>query len=338
MSKCPHLHRRGNVLYFRLSVPVRFRSILKVSELTASLHTQERKKAIPAAYKLAGDAKTLFLYLDGAMTDKNDYDYDGVGDDLLRAVCDKLEKDEKIIILSLSPLAQRIIAERDNSVAAAKRREAQSVLQVKADAFDKLQPVAMIAPVAQQESVDTVSRQSPKKRSKSPRLSVVRESQIDNLDKSTHAANKKTRAAKWWDVFIELAGDKQVDELEQIDIDYYLEEVCFLPSNDGAPEYKGLTYKDQIKLCKKNKSETISNKTFINSYRTQIKKIVEYGYKEFKGSGFKKLVVDSSNKYNGNQEAGKGEQRHLTIAGVDKLVNNDVMRGYIDNQDTVHNE
>lgn len=63
MPKCPHLHRRHNTLYFRLSVPVRFQSILHVRELTQSLHTQNHKEAIPAAYKLAGEAKTLFLYL-----------------------------------------------------------------------------------------------------------------------------------------------------------------------------------------------------------------------------------------------------------------------------------
>ncbi len=55
MSKCPHLHSCGNVFYFRISIPPRFCAILKVSELTTSLHTQERKNAIPVAYKLAGE-------------------------------------------------------------------------------------------------------------------------------------------------------------------------------------------------------------------------------------------------------------------------------------------
>lgn len=58
----PHLIRRVNVLYFRISVPARFRDILKVRELTQSLHTQNIKDAIPAAYKLASEAKILFNY------------------------------------------------------------------------------------------------------------------------------------------------------------------------------------------------------------------------------------------------------------------------------------
>lgn len=61
MSKISHLYRRGNTLYFRVSVPERFRLILNTSEFTQSLRTQNRKDAIPAAYKLAGEAKKTFL-------------------------------------------------------------------------------------------------------------------------------------------------------------------------------------------------------------------------------------------------------------------------------------
>ncbi len=61
MAKNPYLFRRGNVLYFRITVPVNLRLILKVSELSQSLATQDTKTAIPAAYLLASEAKSLFL-------------------------------------------------------------------------------------------------------------------------------------------------------------------------------------------------------------------------------------------------------------------------------------
>jgi hypothetical protein len=88
MSKTLNLYRRGNVLYFRLSVPDRFRAILRVSEFTQSLHIQNRKDAIPAAYKLAGEAKTFFNYIDSFMSDKELTD-DPTGD-LIKLINQKL--------------------------------------------------------------------------------------------------------------------------------------------------------------------------------------------------------------------------------------------------------
>jgi hypothetical protein len=64
------------------------------------------------------------------------------------------------------------------------------------------------------------------------------------LDEKKVEANKKTTADNWWNVFIDLIGDKQIDDLEQVDIDCYLEEVSFLPSNDTAPENNWLNYKE----------------------------------------------------------------------------------------------
>jgi integrase len=328
------------VLYFRLAVPLRFRSILKVSELTTSLHTQERKNAIPAAYKLAGAAKTLFLYLDYAMTEKDDYEID---EDSLRKIIEGIEDGERSVLRkkaqAFSLPALMAIKKKDIEINVLKEnyeRELEQALKKRElDTYRQLQSVVVTSSTVQKEPV---KENTPiKKRSKSPRLSVVRESQHDNLDKTTASANKKTKAAKWWDVFIELVGDKQADNLEQIDIDFYLEEVCFLPSDDNAKEYKGLSYKDQIKLCKKNKSETIAINSFKNGYKTPIKKFVEYGYKEFKSLGFAKITVDALNKYSGNKEAGESEQRNLDIAEVDTLINNDVMNGYINNQSEVHN-
>jgi hypothetical protein len=256
------------VLYFRLSVPLRFRSILKVSELTTSLRTQDRKNAIPAAHKLAGEAKTLFLFLDAAMTDKNDYD--NLDDDFIRGALDGIGKEEPEAFKKKSPVfslpAMMAMKKKDIELDTLKERHERELEQAlnkkELDVLRRFQAVVVNAPATQQEPIEE-NKPPTKKRSKSPRLSVVRENLLDNLDEAKAEANKKTRAAKWWDVFIELTGNKQANDLEQIDIDCYLEEVCFLPSEDTAPEYKDLSYKEKIKLCKKNKSETISKKAFV---------------------------------------------------------------------------
>jgi len=45
MAKIPYLIRRKNIFYFRLVVPVEFRSSLKVREVTRSLKTENRAEA-----------------------------------------------------------------------------------------------------------------------------------------------------------------------------------------------------------------------------------------------------------------------------------------------------
>ena len=339
MSKCPYLHRRGNVLYFRISIPPRFRLIFNISEFTASLHTQERKNAIPVAYRFAAVVKNIFLHLDTSMSNnKSDETYT---DEELQAIVDYLDEEERKVIASLSQAAREIIQNKESKAIAARRREQQGIIEAQANAFkilqQQLETNAYLPTSTKTLKSNDRNILISEKRIKSPRLSVIRISQHDNLDKTKVAANKKTTADKWWNIFIELVGDKQAENLEQIDIDFFLEEVSFLPSHDTDSEFLDLTYKEKIAFCKKNKIKTIAKKTFKSNYKTPIKEFVVYGYKNFRDVGFKKLVVDDSNQYEGNQEAGEREQRPLSISEVDKLINNSVMLAYISNPLEVHN-
>lgn len=342
MSKCPHLYRRGNVLYFRLSVPLRFRAFLRTSEITQSLHTQDRRTAIPAAHKLACEAKTLFLHLDKAisnMTNREDYSIEE-----LEAVVNDLDREEKEIIASFPLLARKFIEQRDKEKAAilakANERERLAGLKTKAEAFDKLQSLSLVVSSVNQQPVVVSAPSFAKKRSTAPRLSVIRERHINSLNGVTTAANTKITAAKWWDAFVDVVGDKSIADFEQTDVDTYLIEICYLPSQDTETKYssqlKKLSYKDKIKFCKDRGLETISKKSFVNNYKSPLDKFLEFGYREYKTQGFKKIIVDKTNKYIGNQEAGKNEQRPLTVGEVDKLINNDEMRAYINDPNSVH--
>jgi len=55
MAKIPYLIRRKNIFYFRLVMPVEFRSFLKVREITQSLRTENREEAIHQVLKLAAN-------------------------------------------------------------------------------------------------------------------------------------------------------------------------------------------------------------------------------------------------------------------------------------------
>lgn len=158
MSKTSHIHRRGNTLYFRLAVPDRFRSILKVTQFNQSLRTQDRKTAIPAAYKLASEAKTLFNYIDSLMLQDDE--------DFLRGVVDELNKKDsllaarkKMVQSELSKLEknERIEALEDELLTNDRKHKKEleaNDRKTKADAFDKLTSLTIIgAPNTQQEPI-----------------------------------------------------------------------------------------------------------------------------------------------------------------------------------------
>jgi len=61
MAKIPYLIRRKNIFYFRLVVPVEFRDLLKVREITKSLRTENREEATHQALKLAAYFRAAML-------------------------------------------------------------------------------------------------------------------------------------------------------------------------------------------------------------------------------------------------------------------------------------
>lgn len=102
------------------------------------------------------------------MTDKDEYEE--MSNDFLLDVLKDIEKEERKQIASLPTLARRIIEEKEIAVKAARQRERQAELQVKADAFDKLQSISVRS---------SLGRQEEKRKSDAPMLSVVFKSYVD---------------------------------------------------------------------------------------------------------------------------------------------------------------
>lgn len=70
----PYLYRRGEVIAFRIAVPLELRQLIGFRELTKSLRTSDKHLALPIALELAANAKRLFYDLRKIMSDN-------VGDD-----------------------------------------------------------------------------------------------------------------------------------------------------------------------------------------------------------------------------------------------------------------
>lgn len=248
MSKTSHLYRRGNNLYFRLSVPNRFRAILKVTQFTQSLHTQNRKDAIPASYRLASEAKTLFLRLDTLMSEN-------FTDEELKAVVDEIEsgeKSEKIERLTAklrlvkrqsasklmsSEIKSRIMIEELESESYAReqshRKERELVvLKSKADAYDKLSSLTFAAvPTVQQEPITAKVMES-----NAPLLSVVYQKFLDSYvgKGSTSGESNKKKLGTFGKLFLNFTGDKKIDQLTQKEVNQFFRLLVKCPGGRGG--------------------------------------------------------------------------------------------------------
>ncbi len=215
MSKVSHLYRRGNTLYFRLSVPDRYRSILKVSEFTQSLRTQNRNVAIPAAYRLASEAKQLFLYINSLMTDNGH-----INEDLLSEALEAIEASEvagknkrtgdslkTLLLKKKHSIVMDTLKERHEEELEAVRTKA------KAEAYDKLTSITIIGASPSQQAPIT---EKPIE-SKAPLLRAT----YDEFVKSRTVADKK-KFVTFGNLFIEkYLGNKKIDLVTQKEVNEF---------------------------------------------------------------------------------------------------------------------
>jgi integrase len=75
MSKLsPFTQRRGNILYFRVAVPIELRQTLGVREIIKSLNTQDKSVAMPIALLMAATTKQFFTRLASMSKKEKDFD------------------------------------------------------------------------------------------------------------------------------------------------------------------------------------------------------------------------------------------------------------------------
>ena len=70
-KQTPYLQRRGDTFSFRIAVPSELRQIIGKREYIKSLHTTDKRIAIPMALRLAATAKQLFNEIPRNMSNPN---------------------------------------------------------------------------------------------------------------------------------------------------------------------------------------------------------------------------------------------------------------------------
>lgn len=309
MSKCPHIYRRGNVLYFRIAVPDRFQLFLRVRELTQSLRTQSMNNAVPSAYKLASEAKTLFNYLDSLMAEKE------LTDDFMQDLIVRIEEarqngsyDPKRVAeearkenagLSLKALVKLKRMQIASELQEERHQEELrlAILQAKAEALDKLDSIQRVsAPQVQREPIKTSYS------SKAPMLSDAIDDFLEQYDKNKAAMLKKHRTTL--PRFLASIGDKPIDQVKHIDVSRYAATLA---------EHHNSNFKN---------------------YKSSMKQFVEWGQGLYEDA-FTNVNV-SSIKYSGSRVQKEEAQRSFKDAELIRLFTGNEMKAFCASGADVH--
>lgn len=309
MSKCPHIYRRGNVLYFRIAVPVKFQRFLRVRELTQSLRTQSLNDAVPGAYKLASEAKTLFNYLDSLMAEKEHTD------DFMQDLIARIEEErqngsydpkrfakearEENAGLSLKALVK--LKKKDIASELQKERHQEelrlAILQAKAEAFDKLDIIRHIGvPKVQRESIKASYP------SKAPMLSAAIDEFLNQCDPNKAAMLKKHRTAL--PKLLAFIGDQPIDRIKHTDINRFASSLA-----------------------------SHHNSNFKN-YKSSIKGLVEWGQGLYENA-FTNVNVNGI-KYSGSRIQKEDGQRSFKDAELVQLFTGKEMKAFCASSADVH--
>ncbi|MBV5300620.1 MAG: hypothetical protein J0649_02380, partial [Methylococcales bacterium] len=327
MSKTSHLYRRGNTLYFRLSVPDRLRSILRVSEFTQSLRTQSRQVAVPVAYRLAGEAKQLFLYIDNLMIDYEEHD-----ENFLREVVEAIEVTEvagkkknsgdKLQILLLKKkhdIQNQIRNERHEEELEAVRTKS------KADAYDKLSSLSIVgAPIAQQAPIA-----EKKEISKAPMLSFTYDKFIED-----HSANKK-KLGTFGNLFVKgYLGDKKIDLITQKEVNEFFKLLIRVSGGRGGSTdtYNKLNIYERVADADKNIVVLMGLSTFKDTYVSSARQFFNYlklHYEDYAPA----VDVEHINyrDFGGLRAKGENKQRALKDDEIKRLMDCQSMKDFSKN-------
>ncbi len=330
MSKNPYLFRRGNILYFRIAVPFKLRAILKVSELSQSLVTQDLKTAIPAAYALASEAISLFNYSDTLMTEK-----DPTGDLIAKIDLDKYESQLSDAIFNKPTGLRKLLADKRRDIAKDFKIESLESGYEALESKHKLE-LALLETRVKAESLDKLSSLKPvaEKKSKSPKLSVVIEDFLERYDHSKSSMLTKLKGAL--PIFLELITDKPVSQILQGDVNNFFDLVQKLPVKRDAAKFRRMNILQIIEKNGKDKGHCIAEKTFKSAYIASVSVLIEWAKVNYADQGFPSLSVDGAI-YRGKRMAGINKQRALKPEELKILFGHDLMRGFAANPKTANN-
>lgn len=163
-----------------------------------------------------------------------------------------------------------------------------------------------------------------------PLLSLVVDDFLKRYDQSARVMLGKLKATL--PIFVEMLGNKPINEIFQTNINEFFDDVQKLPVRRVSEKFKGLSIKEVIAA---NTGPTISEKTFKSNYRACVSVFLNWANTNYKDQGFPTLSVQGAD-YRGERGNGINKQRAASREELDKLFNNPKMEKYATNSETVH--
>lgn len=308
----PYLQRRGNRLFFRISVPTALRQVVGVREFTTTLRTGDRATAVPLALELGATAHRLFYDLTTSMNDKN----------MLKLLADARVK------LRLDQTQEGM----QDQVDEAHQLRIGTINQVKKDSERTIREATLKAEVQALRDVMTAfgahSTQSlarpplPDQAGKSapapsyPLLAAVIDAFLADYAKDKKPAMfKKQKPAL--DLLRELHGTKPLNQLKQVDLADYFKVVQGLP-----PRWAEKCKKRRIDaraLALEDHPERLGKKTFDDNYEVPIRLLIRWARFNWQDQGFPINWTTEGVEFKGEDDEGNNKQRAMTLQELELL-------------------
>ncbi len=330
MSRTSYLFRRGDVLTFRISVPVDLRSIVGVREITKTLHTSDRCEAVPIALEYAAIAKRLFFDLRAGKVDF-DKALEYVRLQRLRLEHQaKIEQRDTEHADEIKKIKQE--AQRDKLRDHIKIREQQAQLDGFREAMATLSGMAAASPAA---VIESPSERVQNRQDKVPTLRTV----VDDFFREYPKGKKVAMLQKHRTVlpmFLEVVGDKPVADITQADVNEFFELVLSLPPHwKNACRRLNVTIRD---LAEMDHDETISPKTLKESYKASVRLFLEKKVKpNSQDRVFPAGLTVKEIKYgDGGREVGEHKQRAFKPNELKRLFEGPEMQAFAADKSMAH--
>lgn len=165
---------------------------------------------------------------------------------------------------------------------------------------------------------------------KAPLLSVVVDDFLHRYDQKNKATLTKLKSTL--PIFVELIGDKTINQILQTDVNNYFDQVQKLPIRRDAKIFQGMPIQ---KIIATHNGRTIAEGTFDSTYRATVSLLINWSIVHYKDQGFPDLSVSGA-VYRGERSNGINKQRALTQQEIKLLFTHQKMRKYADNPDTAH--
>ncbi len=304
----PYLQRRGNRLFFRISVPAALRPLVGMREFTTSLKTGERAAAVPLALELGATAHRLFHDLTNCMSNK----------DMLKLLADakaKLRIDEVRAEMAAEieeAHRARISALQDASrQRGADRQALLAQVATLQDALDRALSArsALPHPTPMRAPADAPAGSYPV-------LSALVAGFLNAYAKDRKVAMfKKHQAALA--LLDELHGSKPINQIKQADVVDYFNVVEGLPPRWAEKcKKRGMTARA---LAAEEHLTGLGKKTFEDNYEVPVRLFLKWARLNWQDQGFPTTLTTEGIEFSGEDDEGRNKQRAMNKAELSQL-------------------